>query len=206
MNALNRGMDGSTSSSGVLTRLLAGDISELNQLFSHSRAQIRAMVERRLDRRLLSRVDASDIVQEAFVRASQQFETYLRDPSIPPLLWLRLIGKQLVAETHRKHFRAKRSPLREQHQGIDQGKSLVHYLTDSVLSVGSTMRRAEVACKVRERLKELPALDREVLELRLVDGYGMKEAAEALDLPLETAKKRYQRAISRFRELAEDLA
>jgi DNA-directed RNA polymerase specialized sigma24 family protein len=37
--------------------------------------------------------------------------------------------------------------------------------------------------------------------MRHVDGLSLLESAEALDVPLETAKKRYQRALHRFRQL-----
>lgn len=193
------------SSSNLLTRLQTGGQSELDLLFARTRQQIRAMIEKRLDRRILSRIDASDIVQETFVRASRGLQGYLQAPAMPPAIWLRIIGKQLVAETHRKHFRAKRTPNREQCRNSENSELLADVLSDSVRSAGSIVQQAELARIVRQRLAELPEIDREVLEMRHVDGLSMQEAAEALELGLEAAKKRYQRALKRFRDSVEDL-
>ena len=46
------------------------------------------MVALRLDRRLQGRIDASDVIQEAFLEASVRLPDYLREPSMPFFLWL----------------------------------------------------------------------------------------------------------------------
>jgi hypothetical protein len=38
------------------------------------------MVKLRLDRRPQARIDASDVIQEAFVEVTRRLEDYLRDP------------------------------------------------------------------------------------------------------------------------------
>ncbi len=48
-------------------------------------------------------------------------------------------------------------------------------------------------------------MDREIIDMRHVDELSMQEAANALDISLEAAKKRYQRALARFRELTAGL-
>ena len=49
------------------------------------------MVEMRLDRRLQARLDASDIIQDAYLEVAQRLKEYLRDPRVPVFLWLRLV-------------------------------------------------------------------------------------------------------------------
>jgi RNA polymerase sigma-70 factor (ECF subfamily) len=41
------------------------------------------MVELRLDRRLQARIDASDVIQEAYVDVVGRLEEYLHDPRYP---------------------------------------------------------------------------------------------------------------------------
>ena len=45
----------------------------------------------RLDPRLQARVDASDVLQEAFLEVAERLPEYLRDPKLPLFLWLRLV-------------------------------------------------------------------------------------------------------------------
>jgi DNA-directed RNA polymerase specialized sigma24 family protein len=54
------------------------------------------MVGVRLDRRLLARLDPSDVVQEVLLETHEKLDDYLRDP--PPFYpWLRRIAWQRLA-------------------------------------------------------------------------------------------------------------
>ena len=52
---------------GLIERARAGDREALNALLARYRDRLRRMVELRLDRRLQARIDASDVIQEAYV-------------------------------------------------------------------------------------------------------------------------------------------
>ena len=64
-----------TNNSAETNRLLeqarAGDKVALNELFGRHRPRLRRMVDLRLDRRLQARIDASDVIQEAYVEVAQ---------------------------------------------------------------------------------------------------------------------------------------
>src|SRR5947209_18921632 len=84
-----------------------GDGRALAALFEQHRQRLRRMVELRLDPRLRARLDASDVVQEAFLDVAGDLDAYLADPKLPPLLWLRLhVGRRLTT-LHRQHLRTK---------------------------------------------------------------------------------------------------
>src|SRR6516162_4867765 len=59
-----------------LQRLAAGDQQALAELFACYRDRLRRMVQLRLDRRLQGRVDASDVLQEAYLDAAQRAAEY----------------------------------------------------------------------------------------------------------------------------------
>src|SRR4051812_17737349 len=80
---------------------ISGDGS-LGGLSLRHRQRLRRLVELRLDPRLRGRLDPSDVVQEAFVEASERFEAYQRDPAMPAFLWLRFLTVQRLALFHRK--------------------------------------------------------------------------------------------------------
>src|SRR5262249_47555969 len=67
-------------------------------------------------------------------------------------------------------------------------------------SPSETVRLTERDERVRQTLLLLKAEDQEVIQLRVFAGLTNNEAAERLGIALETAKKRFQRAMDRYRE------
>src|SRR5437764_517083 len=59
------------------------------------------------DRRLQGRVDASDVLQEAYVEALERFADFLQDQPMPFFLWLRFITEQRLQIVHRRHLGTK---------------------------------------------------------------------------------------------------
>lgn len=177
----------------------------LAEMFIGVRDHLKTMISDRLDRRLQKRVDASDIVQEVYLRAMQGLPVFLESANVHPVVWLRLIGKHLVAETHRRHFRAKRSPDREAPNVDDDNALVVNQIADSIQSVHSAIARDELVSKVRQMFTQMSDQDRDVLEMRHTEGMGLIEIAAVLGISLDAAKKRYYRALGRFREVAADL-
>jgi RNA polymerase sigma-70 factor, ECF subfamily len=84
--------------------LRGGDRQALAAFFEQHRERLRRMVKRRLDPRLRAYLDASDVVQEAFLDVDRDLDAYLADPKLPPLLWLRShVGRRLTL-SHRQHL------------------------------------------------------------------------------------------------------
>src|SRR5262245_31702503 len=54
---------------------------DLAELFARRREQLRRMVYLRLDRRLQARVDASDVLQDAFLEAIARYREYRSKPA-----------------------------------------------------------------------------------------------------------------------------
>src|SRR6516165_11090482 len=94
-----------TNNSAETTRLLeqarAGDQEALNALFARHRPRLRRMVDMRVDRRLQARIDASDVIQEAYIEVVTRLNEYLNVPSYPLFLWLRRIGGERRLKLHR---------------------------------------------------------------------------------------------------------
>ena len=63
-----------------------------------------AMVEMRLDSRLQARIDASDVIQEAYVEVAERLDEYLCEPKLPLFLWLRLVVGERLLKLHRHHL------------------------------------------------------------------------------------------------------
>ena len=73
----------------LLAQAAAGDETALSQLFSRYRKRLKQMVRLRLNRQLQGRIRDSDIVQEAYLEATQRLPDYLANRPLPFFLWLR---------------------------------------------------------------------------------------------------------------------
>src|SRR5262249_37058080 len=84
----------------LLERLRGGARQALTDLFQRRRDRLRRMVDLRMDARLQGRVDASDVLQDAFLDAATYLDTYLKGTDLPPFLWLRCVVSQRLAVYH----------------------------------------------------------------------------------------------------------
>ena len=67
----------------MIDRARAGDPAAWNDVFARHRERLRRMVQMRLDYRLHGRIDASDVIQDAYLEASRRMDNYLREPGMP---------------------------------------------------------------------------------------------------------------------------
>lgn len=186
--------------SKIISKLREGGIDELSRQFMQLRPSIRAMIASRIHGKLLSRLDASDIVQETYIRASKSLQNYLANPTLHPTIWLRTVSKQIMAEMVRKQYRLKRSPEFEQNAFDDM--HMAEVLSDSLESVGQRMQREELVVRVNALLSKLSVTDREILEMRHAEMFSFQEIGDFLEIKFEATKKRYYRALDRLRSLA----
>jgi hypothetical protein len=59
-----------------LQKAIAGDEAAMAELFGQYRERLRRMIALRMDRRMQGRVDASDVLQDAYVDLAQQLADY----------------------------------------------------------------------------------------------------------------------------------
>lgn len=180
------------------TMLKDNGLAGLGQLFELERPHLRRYLERRINPKLASRLDASDVIQDVYFRAQKALPAYLSQPILPPLIWLRQLSLQVLSEVHRAQFRSLRNPFREEYHVDD---SLVLSLVKSTVSIERKVSESELNSQIRKKLLEMNELDRQVLEMRHVDGYSLAEISKALDINYEAVKKRYYRALKRFKEM-----
>jgi RNA polymerase sigma-70 factor (ECF subfamily) len=191
----------------AIDRLRLGDARALAELFDHHRGKLRRMVEIRMDPRLRARVDASDVLQEAFLEVARDLPAYLADAKLSPLLWLRLhVGRRLTT-LHRQHLGTHmRDAGREislYRDALPEASSaaLASMLLGRLTSPTQAAQRAERLLRIQEAINRLDPIDREVLSLRHFEQLSRSETAEALGIAQETAAKRYFRALKRLRDV-----
>jgi RNA polymerase sigma-70 factor (ECF subfamily) len=90
----------------LLRRAAVGDSASLGELLDRRRERLRRLVALRLDPRVSARLDASDVLQDVCLEATNRLADYLRNPTVPFFLWLRLLTGQKVSYLHRLHLGA----------------------------------------------------------------------------------------------------
>jgi RNA polymerase sigma-70 factor (ECF subfamily) len=92
------------SEDSIVNRMRAGDPHALAELFDKHRPRLRRMVKLRMDRRLLGRLDPSDVLQEAFLDVFKRQSEYLDESRVSPFLWFRFLTGQRLLALHRMHL------------------------------------------------------------------------------------------------------
>lgn len=189
----------------LVQRAADGDEPALASLFDRYRGRLRQMIGLRLDRRLRGRVDASDVLQEAYLDLARKLPEYAKKPAIPFFLWLRLVTGERLLRIHRQHVgAAMRDAGREvsiHGGGMPEAStvSLAGRLVGSVTSASRAAARAESRRLLREALERMDPIDREVIALRHFEELSNDEAAIVLGLTKSAASKRYVRAMVRLK-------
>ncbi len=195
----------------LLARLEAGDERVVNELFTRYRERLRQMVRLRLDRRLQGRIDASDVLQEAYLEVARRAREYVARPTMPPFLWMRFLTAQKLLELHRHHLGARMRDAAQElslcHRATPQASSvsLAEMLLGRLTSPTLAARRAEMQQKLQEVINSLDPLDREVVALRHFEELSNSEVAQVLGLSKTAASNRYIRALARLKEMLEGI-
>jgi RNA polymerase sigma-70 factor (ECF subfamily) len=195
----------------LLRRVAQADAAATGELWERYRPALKRMIGLRLDQAVSRRVDASDVVQDVLIKASQRLAEYLRDPVLPFHIWLRQIARDRVIDAHRRH-RASAGRSVDREQGLHAkgaGKSfddqssldLALQLRDSELTPAAEALRRELQSRFHSVLLQMDEGDREIILLRHFEQLSNGEAAQALGLSEAAAGMRHLRALRRLRVL-----
>jgi RNA polymerase sigma-70 factor (ECF subfamily) len=186
-----------------LRGLHRGQPQALASLFDYYRDRLRQMVRLHMDPRVAARVDPSDVLQEAYMDASRQIETYLREPKVAFYVWLRGLAWERLLNLRRTHVGSQRRAVgRELPLPEESSARLVQQLLAASDSTPSEhLLKDELQRRVRTSLEALGPSDREVILMRHFEFMSNLEVAQALGLSASGAAMRYGRAIFRLKEI-----
>lgn len=181
----------------------------LGKLSAEHRPFLRKLVSLRMDRRLRSRIDPSDIIQTTFIEAATRLNEYLANPKVSMKKWLAYLAEQNTVGAYRTHLGTKkRSAEREEMGGRQHSNSgfkaidLLHSdVTDPAISVARLERREQLF----ETLARLSDDDQTIVHLRFFLGMTHGEMAKKLGITENAAAQRSHRALKRLLDVAKDL-
>jgi RNA polymerase sigma-70 factor, ECF subfamily len=203
--------DDAPTTDQLLALAAAGGAAAWGLLLTTHQERLARMIEFRMDPRLRGRIDAADVLQDAFVEASAHREDYLRAPRVPLFLWLRGVVNNKLLEVARQHLGTRmRDAKRElsldaQSSLNDTTSALCAHLTGHLTSPSVAAVRGEVRTRLAQALEEMSPMDREVLALRHFEQLTSAEAAQVLGIQERAAAKRYLRALERLRQILAEM-
>jgi RNA polymerase sigma-70 factor, ECF subfamily len=192
-----------------LQQAAAGNEACWRQLLEEHNGRLRRMVAVRLDPRLQGRLDPSDVLQETYLEATRQLQSYLSQPALPFHLWLRGLAGNRLNKLHRRHLGASKrdAGLEKSLNGsVPEASSIV--LAAQLMGHGDSpseaAHRADLQTRLAETLDRLDPLDREALVLRHFEQLSSADVGQVLGISEAAASKRYLRALERLRLLLAD--
>ncbi|QDU78429.1 ECF RNA polymerase sigma factor SigW [Polystyrenella longa] len=189
-------------------RLIEGDRAALAELFQVHYERLWRIVHFRLDPRMHGRIDADDVLQDAFIDAEKRITTVLHESPGSVFIWLRLIVNQTLTDLHRKHLmaqkRSAKKEIRVNHQKYSSESTsfaLSFHLLGHLTSPSQAVLRTEISENLEAALSSLSEIDREVLALRHFEELTNSETAQILNLTPQAASVRYIRAIKHLKHV-----
>jgi RNA polymerase sigma-70 factor (ECF subfamily) len=148
-----------------------------------------------------AKVDPCDLVQDTFLEAVRDFPRFAGTTEQELLSWLRCILRNNVANVHRHYETDKRQVVREITLERAAAGDLLH---DAVKQSEPPSRQAEDH-EQNERLEKalgrLPKHHRQVLLLRVSEGWTFVQIAEKLDSTAEAVRKLCKRTTEELMKL-----
>jgi RNA polymerase sigma-70 factor, ECF subfamily len=186
----------------------SGDGLALGQLLELYRDYLALLARLQIGKRLQGKVDASDLVQETFLKAHRDFGEFRGGTEGEWVSWLReILGCNLAHQvrrycgTQRRDVRLERDLARDLNES---SRILDQALVGRQSSPSQGAIRREQAVLLAGALEQLPEDYREVIILSHLQGLSFPEVARTMGRTLDSVKNLWARALARLRHTLGD--
>jgi RNA polymerase sigma-70 factor (ECF subfamily) len=190
----------------LLGRARGGQSECLGELLERYRNYLYVVARTQVDLHLAVRASPSDVVQETFLRAARQFETFRGNSEGELLAWLRRILARSIVNAYAHHVKSgkrdvrRERPLRLNPHAVDESSRRI----DSALAAtGKSPSGAAIehehSMLVADRLALLPKHYREVIILRNLEGLSFDDVAQRMGRTSAAVRQLWTRAIRRLK-------
>jgi RNA polymerase sigma-70 factor (ECF subfamily) len=181
----------------------AGQADALGRLLELYRNYLELLARLQIGRRLQSKVDAADVVQETFLDAHAAFAEFRGSTERELVAWLRQVLACNLASLIRRYFGTQRRDVHLERQlaaDLDQSsQALDRGFVAATTSPSQQAAQREQAVLLADALGRLPPDYREVIILRQLEGLSFLEVAQHMRRSQESVKKLWVRALIRLR-------
>jgi RNA polymerase sigma-70 factor (ECF subfamily) len=187
----------------LLALARAGQPDALGRLLGLYRSYLSLLARRQLGRRLQSKVNDSDLIQETFLQAHRHFDQFQGMTEGELVSWLRNILATTLANLLRHYYGTRQRDVRlERELGEELDRSsqaLGGGLADRNSSPSQQAARREQAVLLADALCRLPEHYREVVILSHLEGLSFPEVAHRMGRSLDSVKNLWARALGELR-------
>lgn len=189
----------------LLSLARAGDESARGALLENYQNYLELLARIELGRRLQTKVDTADIVQETFLEAHRNFGLFRGGSEAEFVAWLRSILAAKVANLVRHYIGTQGRDIRRE-EGLaftlDQSSRL---LDRGLMAAGSTpsqhVSRREQGVLLAEAIAQLPDDYREVVVLRNLEELTFPEVAVRMNRSVDSVQKLWARALAKLQQV-----
>src|SRR5438094_585424 len=168
------------------------------------RGYLRALAQIELGRRLQSKIDPSDIVQQSLLEAHQDLAALKGKTEAELVAWLRTILTRNLLNTARD-FRAQKRDIRRERslaqQVEDSSVRLEKFLASNQTSPSQRVIRGEQAERLATALAGLPEDQRDAVILKHFHEWSLAQIAEQLDRSTLAVGGLLKRGLKKLREM-----
>jgi RNA polymerase sigma-70 factor (ECF subfamily) len=187
----------------LLRRAQAGDGPALGQLLALYENYLLLLARMQIGRRLQSKVDAADLVQDTFLEAQRHFAQFRGRTEEELVSWLRQILAGNLANLVRRYCGTRRRDIRLERELVAELDQSSRLLDRALLAPGSTPSqqavRREQAVLLADALRRLPDDYREVLILRHLEELSFPELARRMGRSVGSVEKLWVRGLAELR-------
>ena len=164
----------------------AGEASAFDVLVARWEDKIRGAAYRFLG----SEEEAKDVAQEAFLKAYRALSTFKREARFSSWLY------QIATNLCRDRLRRRRTRAAVSLEELEETGPVI---VETKPGAHEQLQQLDLARLVRRAVHALPEEQREVVILKEYQGLTFLEIAQALDVPVSTAKTRLYRGLGQLR-------
>jgi RNA polymerase sigma-70 factor (ECF subfamily) len=180
----------------------------LDQLLTAYRNYLRLLARTGIDASLRGKADASDLVQEALLKAHRHFGQFRGQTEAELAAWLRQILARCLADLVRR-YRAVAARRVGRERSLEEllgnsSQALGQLLADPGASPSESAQRREMSVVLADALAELTADHREALVLRSIEELDWDEVARIMGRSPGAVRMLWARALKQLRPLIEE--
>jgi RNA polymerase sigma-70 factor (ECF subfamily) len=191
-----------------LLQFARNDSAAQGLLLDSYRKYLKTLARTHIHRELTVKADASDIVQETFLNACEQFRLFRGETEQQLLAWLRTILAGRISKLSRRYYSQKRLLQLEQRFVGDLDNSsaaLANVLADGGSTPSVQATRRELVVLVANAIEDLPEDYRSVILLRHVEQLPYSDVAIRMGRSVDSVKKLWVRALAQLQRDVEPL-
>jgi RNA polymerase sigma-70 factor (ECF subfamily) len=204
----NASLDKDPRAANILTllgRARSGDEAATGALLESYEKYLKLLARVQIGRQLQGKVDASDIVQEAFLEAHRQIKIFRGNSEAELLGWLRAILAGQMAQMLRRYLKTKGRDVNMERELIHQFEESSQAMRVDFAASGSTpsqtASKREQAVLLAEALSQLSDDHRETIILRHLEHLSFKEVAARMGRSEDSVQKLWVRALGNLRQI-----